>query len=190
MTKAARLGGPETKTYIVELEGERHEVVVPRDPSSAAGEARVILDGRPRRLVRDIRRERASQVLIVDDVAWLVRATSPSRGEWELDLGDMPVVARVRDALEERLARLSGGARSVGGQGPLIAPMPGLVVTVAVRPGDSVEPGDAVLSVEAMKMENQLRAQGAARVARILVGPGDAVSKGQVLVEFEGPGST
>ncbi|MYI05880.1 MAG: hypothetical protein F4059_00795 [Gemmatimonadetes bacterium] len=63
--------------------------------------------------------------------------------------------------------------------------MPGLVVGTAVQPGDLVEPGAAILIVEAMKMENELRATGVAKVARVLVSPGDAVEKGQVLVEFE-----
>ena len=62
--------------------------------------------------------------------------------------------------------------------------MPGLVVRVAAREGDVVQPGTTILIVEAMKMENELRAAAAARVARILVSPGDAVEKAQVLAEF------
>ena len=69
----------------------------------------------------------------------------------------------------------------------LKAPMPGLVVRVAVEEGDAVEQGDTVLIVEAMKMENELRAAGAATVARVLAAPGDAVEKGQILAEFGEP---
>ena len=62
--------------------------------------------------------------------------------------------------------------------------MPGLVVQVAVEEGEVVQAGATVVIVEAMKMENELRAPASARVARILVGPGDAVHKAQILVEF------
>ncbi|MCE2397612.1 MAG: biotin/lipoyl-binding protein [Gemmatimonadetes bacterium] len=63
--------------------------------------------------------------------------------------------------------------------------MPGLVVRIEVKEGDEVEEGEALLIVEAMKMENELRATAAARVARVPVRPGQAVEKGQLLVEFE-----
>ena len=68
---------------------------------------------------------------------------------------------------------------------PLAAPMPGLVVQVAVQEGDDVAAGDTVLIVEAMKMENELRAAATARVTRVRVAPGEAVEKGQLLTEFE-----
>ena len=67
---------------------------------------------------------------------------------------------------------------------PLRAPMPGLVVQVPVGEGDHVEAGTTVVTIEAMKMENELRAEGVATVARVMVAPGEAVDKGQVLVEF------
>jgi pyruvate carboxylase subunit B len=64
--------------------------------------------------------------------------------------------------------------------------MPGLVVRLEVEPGQAVVAGAGVLVLEAMKMENELRAPAGARVKAVLVRPGQAVEKGQVLVEFEG----
>lgn len=66
----------------------------------------------------------------------------------------------------------------------LKAPMPGLIVGVSVQSGDAVHKGDAVLVLEAMKMENLIKAPGDAIIKAIKVGPGDRVEKGQVLVEF------
>ncbi|HEY0673364.1 MAG TPA: acetyl-CoA carboxylase biotin carboxyl carrier protein subunit, partial [Longimicrobiales bacterium] len=64
------------------------------------------------------------------------------------------------------------------------APMPGLVLRVDVEAGQQVNAGQGVVIIEAMKMENELRADAAGVVARILVQPGTAVEKGTVLVEF------
>jgi pyruvate carboxylase subunit B len=58
-------------------------------------------------------------------------------------------------------------------------------VRVQVEPGSSVAVGSGVVVLEAMKMENELRAATPATVRTVRVKPGEAVEKGQVLVEFE-----
>ena len=65
--------------------------------------------------------------------------------------------------------------------------MPGLVVRVQVEPGQEVAAGMPVIVLEAMKMENQLKAAAPARVAAVRVQAGQAVEKGQVLLEFADP---
>lgn len=67
----------------------------------------------------------------------------------------------------------------------LEAPMPGRIVNVAVNIGDAVEVGDEILSLEAMKMENVLKAEGVGVVKGINVKNDDVVDKGAVLIEFE-----
>ena len=63
--------------------------------------------------------------------------------------------------------------------------MPGLVLDVLVTPGQKVEKGDALLILEAMKMENVIKASGEGVVKSIQVTKGAAVDKGQLLVEME-----
>jgi pyruvate carboxylase subunit B len=63
--------------------------------------------------------------------------------------------------------------------------MPGLVVRVQVEAGAAVAAGAGVVVLEAMKMENELRAASDATVRSVRVKPGEAVEKGQVLVEFD-----
>ena len=63
--------------------------------------------------------------------------------------------------------------------------MPGLVVRVQVEAGQAVAAGTGMVVLEAMKMENELRAATAGTVRSVRVAPGEAVEKGQVLVEFE-----
>jgi propionyl-CoA carboxylase alpha chain len=67
----------------------------------------------------------------------------------------------------------------------LLAPMPGLLVSVAVQSGDQVEPGQELAVVEAMKMENVLRADVQRTVSSVLVSPGESVSADQPIMEFE-----
>jgi propionyl-CoA carboxylase alpha chain len=66
----------------------------------------------------------------------------------------------------------------------LLCPMPGLVVMIAVSEGQKVEAGETLAIVEAMKMENVLRADKSATVARILVSPGDSLAVDAVIMEF------
>jgi propionyl-CoA carboxylase alpha chain len=67
----------------------------------------------------------------------------------------------------------------------LLSPMPGLLSSVAVTQGQEVKAGEPLAVVEAMKMENILRAERDGRVARIRVNPGDSLAVDQVILEFE-----
>lgn len=80
-----------------------------------------------------------------------------------------------------------GGAGGTGGSGGthLVAPMPGKVLEVRVAPGDEVTEGQAICILEAMKMENELRAATPGRVSEVLVEAGQAVEGDQELVRFE-----
>jgi len=69
----------------------------------------------------------------------------------------------------------------------LLCPMPGLVVSVAVAAGDRVEAGQPLATVEAMKMENILRAEKAGTVSAVRVAPGDSLAVDAVIMEFERP---
>jgi biotin carboxyl carrier protein len=66
----------------------------------------------------------------------------------------------------------------------VFAPVPGKVVDIKVKEGDSVKEGDLVLILEAMKMENELHAAKAGTIAAVLVNKGDQTTKGQLLVAF------
>jgi propionyl-CoA carboxylase alpha chain len=66
----------------------------------------------------------------------------------------------------------------------LLCPMPGLVVSLAVTEGQDVAAGDALCVVEAMKMENVLKAERDGKVSKILVEPGDSLNVDAVILEF------
>ncbi len=67
----------------------------------------------------------------------------------------------------------------------LLCPMPGLIVKVAVEVGQEVQEGQALCTIEAMKMENILRAEKKGVVAKINAGPGDSLAVDDVIMEFE-----
>jgi biotin carboxyl carrier protein len=131
------------------------------------------------------------------EVAWL--------GARELSLllerrsYDIEVLANGRERMEvtvgdRRLAVDFGGrgadraqaVRQAGRPGNVRAPMPGKVVAVLVEPGEQVEPGQGVVVVEAMKMENELTAAAAGTVRAVHVRPGQVVEGNAVLVEIGG----
>ncbi|HET6761957.1 MAG TPA: biotin/lipoyl-containing protein [Gemmatimonadaceae bacterium] len=92
------------------------------------------------------------------------------------------------EALDERtraIRDLSAASAGPSGPAPILAPMPGLVVRVSVKAGDRVEAGQGLVVMEAMKMENELRATAAGIVRSVEVSPGTAVEKGALLVALE-----
>ena len=66
----------------------------------------------------------------------------------------------------------------------LLSPMPGLLVSLAVTAGQEVKAGQELAVVEAMKMENLLRAERDGKVAKLHAAPGDSLAVDQVIVEF------
>jgi biotin carboxyl carrier protein len=86
-----------------------------------------------------------------------------------------------RAALRARASRARGDA---GHDGPteVRAIIPGVVVSVAVAAGDQVTAGQQLLTVEAMKMQNELRAPRAGTIERLAVGPGRTIEVGDLLV--------
>jgi biotin carboxyl carrier protein len=102
-----------------------------------------------------------------------------ARNHWRVSLAQRHFEVRLHDPLERAVA---AGGTSHAGPHEVRAPIPGRVVSVAVAEGDEVRAGQPLLVLEAMKMENQICAEGPGTVERVLVAPGGTVEGGQVLV--------
>ena len=85
------------------------------------------------------------------------------------------------DLLLEKMGMKNGAAGKVNN---IKAPMPGLIIDLRVKEGDKVMPGDALLILEAMKMEHMIKASAQGIVKTVKVKKGDSVEKNQVLIEF------
>lgn len=87
---------------------------------------------------------------------------------------------------DERILRdnLMGG-RSLGGQKNLKAGMPGKIVKIFVKPGDEVKAGEPLVIMEAMKMENEMKASEDVIINRIHVEEGNSIDSGSLLISFK-----
>ncbi|HEX6941207.1 MAG TPA: biotin/lipoyl-containing protein [Longimicrobiales bacterium] len=115
----------------------------------------------------------------------LVAGRGEARGVWDLHVDGQRYAVEVVDERARAIRAMTGAGQAPQGSKPVRAPMPGLVVRVEVEAGQSVRAGQGVVIIEAMKMENELKAEAEGVVARVLVQQGQAVEKGAVLVEFE-----
>ena len=120
-----------------------------------------------------------------DSVRRVVVTRDSARGRYVLSLDGRRYEVEALDERTRAIRQLSSAAAGPKGPAPLVAPMPGLIVRVHVEVGASVEPGQGLVVMEAMKMENELRSASAGVVKAIRVVPGTAVERGTVLVELE-----
>ena len=164
--------------YIVDLGGERHEVEVDGPTVGHGGErfsARLEeIEGTPIRLVA-----------IGETVHRVVVRRGAGRGSFTLSVDGHRFSGEALDERTRAIRDITAKASEASGPAPLVAPMPGLIVRVNVAHGDAVQPGHGLVVIEAMKMENELRAPGAGTVKAIHVASGQAVEKGALLIEFE-----
>lgn len=164
--------------YMVTVNGEDHEVVIDGARAGSAGEeheARVVeVEGTPVRMVT-----------IGDEVHRVVVRAREGRGRYIFWLDGHRFEVEALDERSRAIRELAGAAAGPTGPAPLLAPMPGLIVRVNVQPGDAVQPGQGLVVMEAMKMENELRAHAAGTVKSVHARPGTAVEKGTVLIELE-----
>ena len=116
--------------------------------------------------------------LLIDGAAWLADLDEVD-GEIAVTLDGQTFRLQVEET-GHRAGRRRGASGSAGQR--LVAPMPGRVVAVHVRPGDRVEPDAPLVVLEAMKMENEFRAAAGGVVAEVGVSPGQAVNAGDLLV--------
>jgi biotin carboxyl carrier protein len=106
---------------------------------------------------------------------------SPAAEGLEVEVRGTVIPVEVKHPLEKMLQAASGGRTASRGE-TLSAPMPGVVVAIRVKPGDAVKAGQAVVVVEAMKMQNELAVGHDGVVREVMVAERAAVSAGQALV--------
>ncbi len=104
--------------------------------------------------------------------------------EIRLKLNGKLQLVKLQDGYDQLVKKMGLSANIVHKISAIKAPMPGLVLSILVEPGQEVAQGDAMLILEAMKMENVIKSPGAGTVKQVVVEKGKPVEKGEVLIEM------
>jgi len=164
--------------YIVTLNGVRHEV-------SLDGGTATLDEQQVSAQAADVAGTPLRVVTIGDEVHRVVVKRGKGRGIYSLWVDGYRFEAEALDERTRAIRDISAATAKPAGPAPVVAPMPGLIVRLNVAVGDTVAAGQGMVVMEAMKMENELRATSAGRVRSIAVTVGMAVEKGMTLVELE-----
>jgi acetyl/propionyl-CoA carboxylase alpha subunit len=105
--------------------------------------------------------------------------------DWVVTILGRRIPVIVRSWRERMLAEAEIEGRAHAGPLAVTATLPGLVLSVGVEPGDEVAEGSPLLTIEAMKMQNEVRAPRAGRILEVSVTPGQAVATGAALLRLE-----
>ncbi len=167
--------------WVVSLQGQNHAVTIAAD---RGGSTVSFEDGTVHRVTSGWTPGDTLARLMVDDTPLVLKVGKVSGGFRIRNRGaDLKV--HVRTPRQAELARLMPEKLPPDTSRMLLCPMPGLIVSVAVEVGDEVQEGQALCTVEAMKMENILRAEKKAVVTKVNASPGDSLAVDDVIMEFE-----
>jgi len=169
------------RDWVVTLQGERFAVTIDADPEGASVSFE---DGAQMRIASDWTPGNPLAVLDVDGVPLVLKVGKISGG-FRLRTRGADLKCHVRTPRQAELAALMPEKAAADTSKMLLCPMPGLIVKVDVAEGDEVQEGQALCTVEAMKMENILRAERKGVVAKINAGAGDSLGVDDVIMEFE-----
>jgi pyruvate carboxylase subunit B len=164
--------------YVVEVNGRRLNVEIQ--------DGKAIVDGV--KYLVSIQTVAGTPVRIVgvnDAVHRVVLRERVARGRYRMWLDGHRYDAEALDSRARAIRDMQASVAKPSGPAPLRAPMPGLIVQLRVKVGDTVTAGAGLVVMEAMKMENELRTVAAGKVRAVHVTVGSAVEKGALLVELE-----
>jgi biotin carboxyl carrier protein len=106
----------------------------------------------------------------------------PEEDQWEVLFQGVLYPVTVEDEREKRLRSSFGSSPVTSGEFYLKAPMPGLVISIPVKDGQTVSQGDVLVILESMKMQNELKSPRDGRISRVRVEEGDNVERKQTLL--------
>ena len=128
---------------------------------------------------------RAGVARVHDGATSRIVLVEGDRTDWSVTVAGRRIPVRVETWRERMLAAADVAAQAQGGPLDVKASLPGLVVAIAVAAGSQVVAGEALLTIEAMKMQNEVRAPRDGIVGEIVVAAGVAVATGQLLLRLD-----
>lgn len=103
----------------------------------------------------------------------------------EVEVGGVAYQVSIEDSFDQLVKKMGLSTNVVKKLSDVKAPMPGLVLDIMVNEGDYLQAGDSIMILEAMKMENVIKASADIIIKEILIKKGDAVEKNQILINLE-----
>ena len=167
--------------WVVSLQGDSFTVTIDADKSGANVKFE---DGDSLRVTSDWTPGDQLATLMVDDKPLVLKVGKISGG-FRIRSRGADLKVHVRTPRQAELAALMPEKLPPDTSKLLLCPMPGLIVKVNVAVGDEVQEGQALCTVEAMKMENILRAEKKVTVTKLNANPGDSLAVDDVIMEFE-----
>jgi pyruvate carboxylase subunit B len=152
---------------------------------SLEGDQVIVDDTTTTARLADVEGTPVRMLTVGDEVHRIVVRPAGARGRYTIWVDGFRHEVEALDERMRAIRELAGATTGPVGPAPLVAPMPGMIVRVNVQVGDPVRAGQGLVVMEAMKMENELRAQADATVKAVLAQPGSAVEKGALLIELE-----
>ncbi|EAU47563.1 acetyl-CoA carboxylase biotin carboxylase subunit [Salipiger bermudensis] len=165
----------------IALQGESFDVTIAADKT---GSSVTFADGAVIRVDGDWTPGHALAHMTVDGNPLVLKVGKISGG-FRIRSRGADLKVHVRTPRQAELARKMPEKQPPDTSKMLLCPMPGLIVSMNVAEGDEVQEGQALCTVEAMKMENILRAERSGTVKKINAGPGDSLAVDDVIMEFE-----
>ena len=167
--------------WVVSLQGEEFAVKIAADPNGSTVE---FADGTHKRVASSWTPGDQLAELDVDGEALVLKVGKVTQG-FRIRSRGADLKVHVRTPRQAELARLMPEKIAPDTSKMLLCPMPGLIVKVDVEAGQEVQEGQALCTVEAMKMENILRAEKKGVVSKINASAGDSLAVDDVIMEFE-----
>ena len=125
------------------------------------------------------------EAVLLENVLFRGQTQKVSDRTYKTEADGLTYTVKIRNRWDEILDKLDMRKSGSQKQTQLKAPMPGLVLKISVQEGQEVSENESALILEAMKMENILKISQACVIKKIRVKEGEAVEKGQVLLELE-----
>ena len=127
----------------------------------------------------------SSIMLRVNNVNYEVRLIEETESGMRILVNGEEVLIKLQSIREQLMEKAGSGESSKKRNKKITSPMPGIITKVCKKTGDKIEKGDVIIVLEAMKMENELKAEHSSVIKKINIIEKQSVDKGQLLIELD-----